>query len=330
MSYTEYVDGYALEGATFKNSTVLNDPTDTAYLLGAINENSEMPSAVLTANFPPTAVDSKEVASGSSWTSNPVYRGMLGIVLQNGIPIWLGMGKSSTVDAAPLYTHTITPTDDGTLLPSIVLQHEEKGSATNEEYQWRGVKVDSLMLHHDMSAQGANVLLAKLEIAAAEEADPAFALTTPPALPPTSNSAPYVSLTRTWDYGSGNTALTGLQKVEISIANGLQAHKGADDTIYCFSEWARKQYIINMIMTLNTVERDMWDKKVAKTNTNEMYFKWTRSTNDYIECTATNCNITVHPVITPKTGPALLQVVLEPEALSFTVKDSIAGGLYGE
>jgi hypothetical protein len=118
--------------------------------------------------------------------------------------------------------------------------------------------------------------------------------------------------------------------VEIIIANGLMAKKGADGTVYAFTEWPRKQYTINLTMTLNTLERDMWDKKVAKTNTEEMYFKWTRGTNDYIELTATNCNIAAHSIVSPPTGPAIIEATLEPEALSFSIKDSIAGGSYGE
>lgn len=324
MSYNEWIDGYAIE-VTFKDTDLIDSADDTAYKLGTISQQSVMPSATMIANFPPTAVSKKEVTAGTSWTKPNEYRGMLGIVLQNGIPIWLAMGKHTDSEDGGVYTHTIVPTDDGALLPSIVLHHEEKGSATNEQYQWRGVKVDSLLLLHDRSEQGANCLMGRLEVQAASEADPAVELTNAPALPSTSNAAPYSSLTRTWDYGSGNVAINGLQKVEIVIANGLMARKDADGTVYAFTEWPRKQYRINLWMALNTVERTMWDDKVAKTNTKELYFKWTRSTNDYIECTATNCNITAHSIVSPPTGPARIEATLEPEALSFTVKDSING-----
>ena len=38
-----------------------------------------------------------------------------------------------------------------------------------------------------------------------------------------------------------------------------------------------------------------------------------------------------HQLITPKTGDVLLeQVVIEPYSMSIEVKDSIAGGAYGE
>ena len=337
MSYTEFRDGYARE-TTFKDGTTIDGAGDTAYLIGVISERSEWPSPTYEMVYPATGVNAREVAATLPSKSRASLRGMLGFVVQNGIICELAMGKSSTVDAAPLYTHTITPTTDGSLLPSIVIQHEEKGTATNEEYQFQGVKVDSLVLSHD--AAGPNVLMAKVEIMAAYALDPGFALTTDPALPATANASPYMSLTRTWDYGGTAISIDGLQKVEIAIINALEpqyAHS-YDTTVYTgrwpymFKENPQKIYNITMLMYKNTIERKIWDELVTASNTKEVLFKWTRSANDYIQVTATDCGVTVHPVVTPEVGEGdLIEVVLEPRALSIEVKDSITGvGFYGE
>jgi len=335
MSYTEFKDGYAIE-ATFKDGTTIDGAGDTAYLFGAFSEQAEWPSDEYDMNYTATGVNAKEVGAGLLWKTQGRLRGMIPVVIQNGILCKLAMGYSTTAGADP-YTHTITPTTDGSLLPSIVIQHEEKGTATDEEYQFQGVKIDSLLLSHD--AAGPNILMAKVEIMAAKTIDPGFALTNDPALPATANTDPYTALTRTWDYGGTPIAIDGLQKIEISIANGLNAeyahsydtgvYTGRDP--YMFTEAARKEYRITLTMYKNTIERALWTELKTASNTKEALFKWTRSANDYIQVTATDCNVIIHPVTTPKVGEGdLVDIVLVPRALSIEVKDSIAGGLYGE
>ena len=337
MSYNQWRDGYTLE-STFRTSTC-TAASSTAYRLGAISEKSLMPSPEFDAIKNPVGVNAREVTAGNIWKSQASLRGMIGLVLQNGIPCYLAMGKSSTAGTDP-YTHTITPTTDGSLLPSITWQHEEKGDATNEEYQFEGVKVDSLMLSHDMASGAPNVLMGKLEIMAGKAKDPGFALTNDPALPATANTDPYTALTRTWDYGSGNTAIAGLQKVDIHIINGLHplySHSWDTGTYtgqwpYQFGEDPDKTYLVDMIAAKNTIERAIWDELIALSNTKEAYFKWTRSTNDYIAVTCTDCQVTVHEIMTPAGADRtdLVNIQLVPRAMSIEVKDSIAGGSYGE
>ena len=123
------------------------------------------------------------------------------------------------------------------------------------------------------------------------------------------------------------------------VANGLSpryAHS-YDTGVYTgrypfmFTEAQRKNYQITLTMYKNTIERALWDELLTASNTKEAYFKWTRSANDYIAVTATDCQVIAHPIKTPKVGEGdLIEVVLVPRALSFEVKDSIAGGAYGE
>jgi len=262
-------------------------------------------------------------------------QGFYGMVLQNGIPIWAAMGASSTASSV----HTITPTTDGSDLPSFTINHEQEGPATAEEYQFTGCKIDALTLVHDLNPDGPNMLMAQMDWMAMKAQD-GIALTTPPALPPTANSDPYVNLTRTWDYGSGNVAINGLKKVSIIIGNGLQplyAHSYDGGTYtgqwpWRLHEAKRKEYRIVMDLHPITVERQLWDELISLSNTKELYFKWTRSTNDYIEVTATDCQVTEHELKSTGNNKEELveRVVIEPRALSFSVKDSIDGGYYGE
>ena len=331
MSYTKDKDGYAIE-TTFADGTTLDSADDIAYKMGALASRNEWPSPVFSAIYTTPGVNAKEVAAGKVFKGNAELRGMITIMLQNGVPIMLAMGKSSTAGAGP-YTHTITPYTDGTQLPSVVWHHEESGTGTAEEYQFQGCKVDSLVLSHDMG--GPDMLMGKMEIMAGKAVDPAFTLTNDPALPATAETDPFVNLTRTWDYGSGNDALDGLHSVDISIVNALTPmYAPSYDTgtytgywPYMLKEASRKQYKIVISMHPDTVERKLWDELLARSNTKEMHFKWTRSATDYIAVTCTDCQILKHDIVTDEGSKLkLLNVEIEPRALSFSVVDSIAGG----
>ncbi len=335
MSYTQNKDGYAIE-TSFADGTTIDDATDSWYKIGQLASRNVWPSPEFPVQYGATGVNSKEVDIARIMKAQAKLRGMLTLMPQNGIPIWLAMGKSSTSGTDP-YTHTITPSDDGSLLPSVVFQHEESGSGTDEEYQFQGVKVDSLTLSHD--AKGPDMLMAKLEIMAGKPTDPGFAMSADPSLPATANTDPFLSLTRTWDYGAGNTNLPGLEKVEITIVNGLTpkyAHTWDTGTYtgqwpYLLTEANRKQYLVELVFHPTTVERSMYDELLSLSNTKELYFKWTRDTDDYIEVTCTDCQVASHEIITEEHGELkTVNVSLEPRAMSFTVKDSIAGSAYGE
>jgi hypothetical protein len=98
-----------------------------------------------------------------------------------------------------------------------------------------------------------------------------------------------------------------------------------------FLEANRKQYKIRMLLHPNTIERVLWDELIATGNTKDATFKWVRGTNDYILVTASDCQVVEHQLITPAADESFLEeVVLEPRKLVIEVKDSIAGGFYGE
>jgi hypothetical protein len=232
---------------------------------------------------------------------------MYGITMQNGVPIWAAMGKSATVGTV----HTITPTTDGTPLPSFTLNHEQKGSATNEEYQFTGCKVDSLALYHDLKE--INELMAKMEIRGLKAQD-GIALTNSPTLPATANTDSYMELERTWDVGGTPVSIDGLQTVEINIANGLRpVYARTWDTGTYTGMWP---YLLDSLISTTT----------AITST----FKWIRAADDYIKVTAVG-PVVEHQKITPKVGDTLLElVVIEPYSMSIEVEDAVAAGDYGE
>lgn len=332
--YDQFVDGYARE-TTFATS-VIDQATDTAYLWGAISQESIHPSPTTTINYTATGVNTKEVGAGNLWKGVFDLRGMYGIRMQNGILCWAAMGKSSTAGSDP-YTHTITPTTDGTLLPSFTINHERKGDATNEEYQFLGCKVDGLKLSHDLRPER-NFLIAIVDWVASKAQD-GVALNTTPALPATAVTTSYPAPSRSWDVNGTPVSLDGLQTIDIAIANGLTpsfAHSWDGGTYtgrwaYEFTEAPRKTYRINMTLHQTTIERALWDELIATGNTKDLEVKWTRNTNDYIKVTATDCQVIQHEIKTPAVGVTLIEeVILEPRAMSIEVKDSIAGSLYGE
>ena len=332
MSYTNWRDGYKREVA--ERTSIITGAGDTTYLLGAVSQESVHPSPVAIVNYPATGVNTKEVGAGLAWKGNMMLRGMYGLRVQNGILCEMALGASSTAGADP-YTHTITPTTDGSVLPSVTINHEQKGSATDEEYQFVGCKIDSLVLSHDF--QNADFLMAKIEWMAMLAQD-GIDLTNDPALPATANAASYIQLTRTFDTGGTPLSIDGLEMLEISIINGLiprHAHT-YDSTVYTgmwpyeFGEAQRKQYLVTMQADLNTIERAVWDKLIATATNIVSVFKWTRSANDYIQVTVTG-PVVEHSLVTPVSGGrSVSNIVIEPYAMSIEVKDSIVKEFYGE
>jgi hypothetical protein len=332
MSYNQFRDAYKKE--PIPGTSTITAVGDTTYVFGAVSEESVHPSPVAVTRYTATGYNTKEVGAGLMWKSHYVIMGMYGLVVQNGLPLWAVMGKSTEAGASP-YTHTIVPTTDGSPIPSFTINHEQKGSATDEEYQFMGCKFDSLTLIHDM--KDVPFLMAKIEVRGLKAQD-GIALTNDPALPATANTDPYVTLERTWDTGGTPVAIDGLQRVEIHIANGLRPIYGKTwDTgtytgmwPYALLEKQRKEYKIVMHLHPVTIERRMWDSLIGTSTAITSTFKWVRSANDYIEVTATG-PVVEHQLITPKNGVELLeQVVIEPYALSIEVKDYIqqAAGVY--
>jgi len=329
MSYTEFRDGYEVE--TTPGTSIIDGVGDTAYLLGAVMQASEHPSPEAMTRYTATGYNVKEVGAGLMWKALFTNRGVYNMIMQNGIPIYLALGDSSTAGDV----HTLVPTTDGSPIPSITINTEQRGSATNEEFQFMGCKVDSLTMMYDM--RDAPFLMAKMEYMAMKAQD-GIALTTAPALPATANTDVYVNLERTWDVGGTPVAIDGLQYVEIQIANGLRpvyahSYSGVDYTgqwPYMLLEHHRKQYKIVMDLHPNTIERRMWDSLISTTTAITSTFKWVRSATDYIEVTAVG-PITEHQIITPEVGETLIErVVIEPYSMSVDVSDALADARYGD
>lgn len=330
MSYTQFRDGYAVEATP--GTSVIDGAGDTAYLLGAVSQKSVHPSPVAMMRYAPTGYNVKEVAANLLWKANFSYRGMYGLVMQDGLPIYFALGDSSTAGDV----HTLVPFTDGSPIPSLTINHEQRGSATNEEYQFLGCKIDSLTMIYDLKE--APFLMAKIEWMAMGAQD-GIALTNAPALPATANTDAYTTLERKWDSGGTPVNIDGLQYVEISIMNGLRPIRGHTwDTgtytgrdPYMLLEAPRKHYQIVMDLHPTTIERVLWDELIAAGSNKEMTFKWIRSGTDYILVTATDCYVTQHELITPDDGETLIErVVIEPRALSVDVSDAIADARYGD
>jgi len=280
-------------------------------------------------------VNAYEVPAGSVWKTLFDNQGMYAVGLQNGILIEAAMGYSSTAGAGP-YTHTISAPTDGTGNPSFTIQHEKTGTATAWSTQFTGCMVSDLTMTCGYEQK---YLVARVGWMCKKAADPGFQLTADPALPATATETPYTfgTLTRTWDYGGTPIALDGLVSMELQVLpdlEGIRAHTWdtgvyTGQWLYKIIEGARKKYHLTMEMTPE--QDDLWDELVSTTNTKDILFKWTKSTNDYIQVQCTDCMVTSHELVTPKVGEAdIAEVTMEPRSLTWTVVDSIAGGAYGE
>ena len=330
MSYTEFRDGYEVEATP--GTSIIDGAGDTAYILGAVMKASKHPSPTAMMRYAATGYNVKEVAADLLWKSGFLSRGVYYIIMQNGLPIYYALGDSSTAGDV----HTLVPFTDGSPIPSVTINTEQRGSATNEEYQFTGCKVDSLTLIHDM--KDAPFLMGKIEYMAMKAQD-GIALTDAPALPATANTDAYTNLERLWDSGGTPISLDGLQYVEIQIINSLRpifGHTWDTGTYtgrwpYQILEASRKQYKIIMDLHPTVIERVLWDELIAAGSKKDMTFKWTRAADDYILVTATDCYVTEHEIMTPEVGDLLIErVTIEPRALSVDVEDALADAMYGD
>lgn len=319
MSYTSFLDSYALE-AIYGTSTITL-ASSTSYLLGVIRERATHPSPRYSAQYSSSAVGAREPAADGISKSDAVYQGNWTIILQNGIPLWLAMGKSATAATV----HTITPA----YIPSITLQSDRKGSGTDWGIQYTGVMCSRFKLMDDRSVPG---LIAVLDWVAQDAADPGFVLTSTPALPATATTGPFYELvTATYD---GND-LDGLTGFEFTIDPGLTALMGqwwlagvdkSHIPIGYVEDFVRKY---SLTLRMHPPNDDLWDDGVARSNSKDMVFKWQKSANDYVQITMTDVQILFPETVTPK---GELNEVYEcvPTTVSIEVKDAIAAASYGE
>lgn len=340
-SYRECKDGYALE-TTWGTSAIPNTATQT-YLFGLVGfETSEHPSPTTTINYPPTAVNTQEVAAGEPWKGPEDLTGMYPVGVQNGILLWAVMGKSSTAGADP-YTHTITKADATAgvlgLLPSFTLHHERTGTASDWASHYLGCKVARLLLH---CSAARSFLIARVDWMAKSAEKAAFTMTNDPVLPPTASASPYLfgNMTRTIYTNVSPTSpetIDGLLEMELDINPVLSQLKTAswsagvyDRSPTVFLEGERKLYELRLKYSPNT--STLWEELLATSNLKDIVFKWTRSANDYIEITCADCMIRDHTQNTPSEDDTTIvdTVLIEPRSVTIEVKDSIAGGFYGE
>jgi len=329
--YNTFYNGWGRE-TTFGTS-VINGVGSTAYLWGAEGTQSKyrIQSDTL---FRPTGVNAREVPAGNAFKSQNIVTANIGVVMQNGILLQAVLGKSSTAGAGP-YTHTITPYDDGTRLDSFTINGEQLGTATNFPIQVTGAICGVLTLKYDLTPPA--ILLGQADFLCKKLQD-GQVLTTKPQLPATATTTHYDTFTRTFN----SVALDGLKDIEITIDNGLDAlfantnDAGTYTGMWCFSiaEAPRIQYEVRMLLHPSTVEDDLFDEAVSTGNTKDLVLKWQKAsdTNDYIQLTFSDCHADTYEanIPSPVDDIMLHEVVMHPERLSVEVKDSIAGGLYGE
>ncbi len=343
MVYTGFVDGYLIEwtpdqGGTYGTSTIVAAATQTFYW-GAIGQEAVHPSPTMELIYRATGLNKQEVEAGAVWKGKEVLNGAYGMVMLNAIPIWAVMGgHTDTGTVSGVYTHTIVPaaTTGGAieLLPSFTIQHELSGDSANWQVQFTGVKCQSLTM---LCSWETKMLMASIDWLAQKSTKGTFESDNAPTLPPTSAVEPYhfSNMTKLWDYGDTDEVLDGLIEWEFSINPDLDSVYAAtwDGATYTgrnlmqILEGTRKIY--NLRMQYTPLSSSIWEQLVVGENTKDMYFKFTRGTDDYIEVTFSDCMVLKHDLITPEIGEELLaEVLIEPRAILFTVKDKINGDPY--
>lgn len=324
--YTGWVDGYLLE--TAYGTSLIADASTQTRKLGVLSEQAIHPSPETTMIYGGTGVNSQEVPDGEAWKSLYELVGTYTVVMIDGLLIWLVMGKSSTAGTGP-YVHTVTPPTavSGVLppLPSITIQHDLTGTATDWGTQYKGVKVAKLAL---MCSAESQLLYGVVDWIAQTAVNAGFVSTNAPVFVPTALEQAYLfgNMTATFDGASFRETL-----IEMEFTMSPDFMMWRDTTLWLkdLIESSRKKYTLKFIWS--PMSSVFFDELIASGNTKDIVFTWTRSADDYIEMTLTNCHVTKADTVSPKTGEHITQEVhIEPEAVSFEIKDSITGSEYGE
>ncbi len=341
-TYSEWIDGYVLE--TTWGTTAIGASNVTAYKIGLLGDESPTTWETIGQSlYAPTAVNAQEVAAERLFKTRFTTTCAMTVGMQNALLLYLVMGKSSTTGpVSSIYTHTITPPTAvaGVLpeLPSVTWQHEKKGSATDWATQMLGAKVGRLSLACNTDRQQ---LIATASWLAKQPTDPAFVLDNAPALPATANALPFILNNTTISYNSVDISEY-VRGIDLEIFPDIRqvfGHTWTGGTYdghwpNTFIENFRKGYTLKLIVT--PWADDVYDDLISVTNTaaalKDGYIQFTRhSSDDYIKMDFTDLMVLQHPLTTPEQGgEELVEIVMEPRALSITVKDKLAGSVYGE
>jgi len=334
--YTQFKDGYKME--TTWGTSLIEDADDIAYIWGIYSKNCSHPSPVTSVIYGETGVNEVESPDGSLTKGVFVLNGQYGIIPFNGILLWMVMGLSSTVGADP-YTHTITvPAAVGGVLPelpSFTVQHERTGTADDWSTQYMGCKINEMQIISNYKTRG---LVFLLDVMAKSTEKVAFTLNNEPTFATGTSEFPYlyINMTRTYD----GADLDGMVGMQLTINNDIMAeYANTFDTVthnftgmwpQFFTEGDRKIYSLDI--EYQPEASDIWEELLVSTITKPIVFKWTKSANDYIQITCTDCGVIGHTMVSPKTSeePRLDRITIEFRSISIEVKDSIAGGFYGE
>ena len=342
MVYYRFRDSYAREDPTEPwGETAIVDADADSYVFGLISQNADHPTPVAHVDDAGVAVNEQEVADNDIYKDSFELLGMYPLGLRNGIILQGVMGGSTTTGAGP-YTHTLAPAAavDGVIpdLPSYTIQHERYGSSDPWSTQFLGVKISSLLLQCGWQSR---FLAARVNWIAKKDDDVDFQMANTPALPATANDAAYVfnNMVRTWDVDGTPLALSGLKHMELSISPNFSEERGHTwnsvsgdydgDYITDLLESPMKAYDFKMIYmpTSSVIYKELKETGGTK----KMQFQWTRSANDYIKLTLTDCYVRRHQLVTRVKGqPDLLEVNMRPRKVEFEIKDMIPGGAYGE
>lgn len=315
-TYTGWEDGYLLE-TTYGTSLIANTNTQTNSL-GILAEDAIHPSPQTDILYTPTG-GSRQSADGGVWKGAERLRGSYVVVPQNGVLLYLVMGASSTAAAV----HTITPTTGR--LPSVTIQHDLTGTASDWGTQYKGTQIQRLELSCNYDTR---YLWANVDWVAQAASNAGFVSTNTPVLPTTATTAPYTFKSMTFTY-DGDSYRDNLTEVSFVIDPDLHLWNDGTRTMPQPIEGDRVKYQLRF--KHNPPSSTFWDDLVSTGNNKDAVLKWAKSTDDYIQINMTELHIAHHEQRSPTVNNELIEeVICEPREVSIAVKDTVTDSYYGE
>jgi len=331
--YDTFLLGYKAE-STY-GSASLTQSTDTAYRLGIINADIELPDVKM--KLTPIQGDAEKYDPTDYVKAAFAFQREINVLPVDGVLNYYIFGSCTTTGTSAPYTHTITRVTGGGELPSFTLKQEIKDSTstlTNIYKLWTGVKISAATISCSPTETD-GLLLYTLSLMAREGSLVNWALDNAPGWHSASHTTPYKWNQRTITL-DGNAITNTVLSFTLTT---LLPHQ------YLYTTWedsgTDKSHIpyqcpaigpgdIQLTLKIKLEDKTLLEEALQKTSTGKDFvIKFERDTNDYIQYTLSNLHVHEASVGYPAvSGFAEATYVMKAESISIEVKDQIDSSLY--
>ena len=330
MGYDTFYLGWAAE-ATEGTSTITG-VGDTAYIWGSVDQSTPL--------FEP---EWAFVEVPSDWgerktsevlkTVPKVYANAFAFLPRNGIPFYYLMGKSST--AGTVHTLTTQTQSSGVIaeLPTLTFHAERIDSAaslSDWSTQYKGMKNAGGRI---FCGDDHPTLTCSFGWLGMSVADPAFVLTSKPANPTGTHTAPQHYLWSSSTHKYDSATVEGVMYWEITVQNGTYSvpPQYGDTWVHAVHQGAKQT--VGLSVTYRPTAQTLHDSLLAKAVPGKNWeFEFVRdATDDKLKFTCTNVAPISGPLRQPVTADEFVyQIDYRVEYLTVTVTDQINQSFYGE